>query len=169
MAGRYFGAQYTVCILASPVAHPAKAGFRTLLSELARGRPSWPAGYALAKWNFRSAIRFISQCQGKPCKEKLTGCTILPNVRASSTEGYMPYDICDHPLGNNIEFHPALRESQRFGFIWTRSCTGLSCALGVVKDNIKFTQAQNSSVVSAPSFQGFHWIAGAAFGAALPR
>jgi hypothetical protein len=31
-----------------------------------------------------------------------------PNVRASSTEGYMPYGICDHPLGNYIEFHPDL-------------------------------------------------------------
>ncbi len=34
----------------------------------------------------------------------------------------MPSGIGDHPLGNNIEFHPALRESQRFGFIWTRAC-----------------------------------------------
>ncbi len=119
----FFGAQ-------SHSLHSCFARLRTLLSKLALGRPYWPAGYALAKWNFRSAIRFISQCQGKPCKEKLTGCTILPNVRASSTEGYMPFGICDHPLGNNIEFHPALRKSQRFGFIWTRPVALLGFLIG---------------------------------------
>ena len=30
---------------------------------------------------------------------------IFHTVRASSTEGYMPFSICDHPLGNIIEFH----------------------------------------------------------------
>jgi len=45
------------------------------------------------------------QCHGKPCKGV-----------------YDQPAICDHPLGNNIEFHPNYRESQRFGFIWTREC-----------------------------------------------
>ena len=51
----YFGAQ-------SHSLHSCFARLRTLLSKFARGRPYWPAGYALAKWNFRSAIRFIAQC-----------------------------------------------------------------------------------------------------------
>jgi hypothetical protein len=46
----------------------------------------------------------------------------------------MPYDICDHPLGNNIEFHPDLRESQRFGFIWTRACVLLYRSLVPLPD-----------------------------------
>jgi len=58
----FFGAQ-------SHSLHSCSARLQTLLSELARGRPYWLAGCALAKWNFRSAIRFYSQCVGKPCKE----------------------------------------------------------------------------------------------------
>ena len=45
----------------------------------------------------------------------------------------MPYDICDHPLGNNIEFHPTKRESQRFGFIWTRARHCSESKLRIVK------------------------------------
>jgi hypothetical protein len=47
----YFGAQ-------SHSLHPRSAQLRTLLTEFARGLRYWPAGSALAKWDFSGLAEF---------------------------------------------------------------------------------------------------------------
>ena len=58
-------------------------------------------------WTFpvhrRTAIH--NRCLGKEIIQLSPVPDILPSVRASSKKGYMTFAICDHPLGNIIEFH----------------------------------------------------------------
>ena len=69
----------------------------------------------------RSTLRTIHNARASSAKSWITLAPFSPMPRQALQRGICQLAICDHPLGNNIEFHPKYWESQRFGFIWTRA------------------------------------------------
>ena len=99
---------------------PWSIRLQTSVTGFACGFHYWPAGYALVRWDFRSTCRLMS---GQALQRDSHHVPFSSVPEQALQRGACVY-MCNHPLGNNIEFQRSFASFRRFGFSSARQVPG---------------------------------------------